>query len=238
MMSRSLSHQQYQDFVRHFCSSTFISTGQLASLQQRKDWLAKLWPLDLSRLTDILHDYYAPDGRPSKDPTALFRSLLLMNITGETSITEWVDTLKANPLCAILSGFRPWDRPDLPNPEGQEGLHGEVPGVGTFYEFIDRFTQADFLIRQRKREKQQRKPRKFRKRPTKKPGASKGDKAPEPRENRHPGSVSRLVCGEYLRLAEPLFLHGSFVAALVELPGTLPRCRSLQTERSASWGPD
>ena len=127
-----------------------------------------------------------------------------MNITAETAITRWVQTLKADPLCAILSGFRPWHRPDLPDPNGQEGLHGGLPGVGTFYEFIDRLTQTDFLIRQRKREKQQRKPHKFRKRPTKKPGVSKGGKAPELRENRHPGTVARLVRRIFNRLGQNL----------------------------------
>lgn len=109
-----------------------------------------------------------------------------MNITGETAITRWVKTLKADPLCAILCGFRPWGRPDLPDPEDQEGLYGEAPGVGTFYEFIDRLTQADFLIRQRKREKQLRNPRKFRRRPTKKPGVTRGEKALEPQETGTP----------------------------------------------------
>ena len=43
------------------------------------------------------------------------------------SITAWVEQLKINPLYAILSGFE----------------FGNTPGVGTFYDFINRLWDMD-----------------------------------------------------------------------------------------------
>ena len=45
-----------------------------------------------------------------------------------TSLTEWAAQLKMNPLYAILSGFEP----------------GNTPGVGTFYDFINRLWNSDY----------------------------------------------------------------------------------------------
>jgi len=50
-----------------------------------------------------------------------------MKLTHETSITKWVETLNQNDSYAILSGFKPDD----------------VPGVGTFYDFVDRLFGID-----------------------------------------------------------------------------------------------
>jgi hypothetical protein len=44
-----------------------------------------------------------------------------MALCGYTSITEWVATMRSYPFYAIVSGFRPYD----------------VPGVGTFYDFMN-----------------------------------------------------------------------------------------------------
>jgi len=53
----------------------------------------------------------------------MLRSFLLFLLTKpEIGITAWVDELYRVPLYAILSGFEP----------------GDVPGVGTFYDFFAR----------------------------------------------------------------------------------------------------
>ncbi len=46
---------------------------------------------------------------------------------GTTSITKWVDTMRSQPLFAVISGFTPYN----------------VPGVGTFYDFISRLWKSD-----------------------------------------------------------------------------------------------
>ena len=57
----------------------------------------------------------------------MLRSYLLSIKFKVTSITRWVALLKENPLYAILSGFS----------------IGDVPGIGTFYDFFDRLWNSD-----------------------------------------------------------------------------------------------
>jgi len=82
-------------------------------------------------------------------------------------ITQWVSMLRSDRVLAVLSGFEP----------------GNTPGVGTFYDFVDRFwlEDDDAQIQRRKR---LRKP--FRK-PSRKLKA--GEKLPV----KHPGIVDKLV---------------------------------------------
>ncbi|MFQ7356521.1 MAG: hypothetical protein ACLROG_18355 [Coprococcus phoceensis] len=55
------------------------------------------------------------------------RSYLLSIDFKVHSLTDWVAQLKINPLYAILSGFQ----------------FGDTPGVGTFYDFLDRLWDSD-----------------------------------------------------------------------------------------------
>ena len=57
----------------------------------------------------------------------MLHSLLLAVICKVTSITQWVDILRTQPLYAVISGFEPDD----------------VPGVGTFYDFINKLWKLD-----------------------------------------------------------------------------------------------
>jgi len=72
-----------------------------------------------------------------------------MEMTHCSSIDDWVKKLKAFPLWAILSGFSPDD----------------VPGVGTFYDFLKRLWLADSPYLSKKVRKPKRKPKKGKKRP-------------------------------------------------------------------------
>jgi len=78
--------------------------------------------LDLSNVDRILQNSYAARGPAPRQPSCMFRSLLLMVETNCPSIPQWVSTLHASPYYALLSGFSPDD----------------LPGVGTFYDFLDR----------------------------------------------------------------------------------------------------
>ncbi|ACV63936.1 hypothetical protein Dtox_3194 [Desulfofarcimen acetoxidans DSM 771] len=116
-------------------------------------------------------------GAPPKDPVAMFRSLILMTLTGETSIAKWVDTLKSDPVYAILSGFLPacfssGKVSDIPA--------DPIPGVGTFYDFMDRLIRKDRILYKSKLRKSKRKPKEKQKK-NKKMDSSK------------PGVVNRLV---------------------------------------------
>ena len=57
----------------------------------------------------------------------MLRSYLLSILLKVSSITKWVELLKNCPLYAIISGFEP----------------GDVPGIGTFYDFFGRCWNSD-----------------------------------------------------------------------------------------------
>lgn len=58
----------------------------------------------------------------------MFRSLLLMVLLGETSITEWAGRLKRDKVLKVIAG---WDT-------------GDTPGTGTFYLFMDRLQDGPY----------------------------------------------------------------------------------------------
>jgi hypothetical protein len=83
---------------------------------------AKLLLLDLTPAILMLTSLYAAGGRPAIPPVDLLRSLIAMMLCGITSIDVWVALMRDEPFYAIISGFDP----------------AHVPGVGTFYDFMDR----------------------------------------------------------------------------------------------------
>ena len=78
--------------------------------------------LDLSAVDRIMQNQYSNPGAEPRPPSCMLRSLLLMIAMNVVSVTHWVETLHTSQFFAVLSGFQPWD----------------IPGVGTFYDFIDR----------------------------------------------------------------------------------------------------
>ena len=85
-------------------------------------------------VTNLRKYYPVPDalarskfGPAPRTPSSMQRSYLLSIDFKVTSITEWAAQLKINPLYAILSGFEP----------------DNTPGVGTFYDFINRLWNSD-----------------------------------------------------------------------------------------------
>ena len=61
-------------------------------------------------------------GTFAKPPEDMLRSLLAMVLCRVFSIDDWVDMMRTEPFYAIISGFEP----------------DKVPGVGTFFLFVDR----------------------------------------------------------------------------------------------------
>ena len=120
MLKPSRSHQDYVTFV---CTRLATEKEPVRHLPAK----AKLLLLDLTLAIPILALLYATEGRPVIPPEDLFRSLIAMLLCGITSIDTWVAQMRADPFYAIISGFAPT----------------QVPGVGTFYEFIDRLLGLD-----------------------------------------------------------------------------------------------
>ena len=120
MLKPSRSHQDYVVFVH-----THVATEKEPA--RHLPAKAKLLLLDLTLAIPILTLLYATAGRPAIPPEDLFRSLIAMLLCGITSIDTWVAQMRSDPFYAIISGFAPT----------------QVPGVGTFYEFMDRLLGLD-----------------------------------------------------------------------------------------------
>jgi hypothetical protein len=165
LKAKLIPHECYQNFVLEQLQKHY-SGGVLTLVS--KDWpvISKLWITDLSYTTTWLRNSYSVKGPAPRDPASMLRSYLLFLVTNPTiGITKWVDQLYRVPLYAILSGFEP----------------GDVPGIGTFYDFFERLWgshESNVQPRIRpKRKKQKRKKQK------------KGEKAAP----KNPGIVQKLV---------------------------------------------
>ena len=119
------SHADYQNFVVTNLRKYYPDPSALA----RSTWdiIERFWNLDLSFTDTFMADKYSKFGLAPRTPSSIQRSYLLSIDFKVTSITEWAAQLKINPLYAILSGFEP----------------GNTPGVGTFYDFINRLWNSD-----------------------------------------------------------------------------------------------
>lgn len=160
-----VSHESYQNFVLDQLQKHY--SGGILTLRSN-DWpvITKFWITDLSFVTTWLSDTYSLMGPAPRDPSSMLRSYLLFLSTNPTiGITKWVDELYRVPLYAILSGFEP----------------GDIPGVGTFYDFFQRLWNQ---------EKENIKPKIQRKRKKKKKKKLKKGEKQAPKD---PGVVAKLV---------------------------------------------
>lgn len=110
----------YQNFVTLNFRKYYPDPDALA----RSTWtiIEKFWNLDLSFTDSFMTNKYSKFGPAPRTPSCMQRSILLSLEFKVTSFTEWAAQLKFNPLFAILSGFEV----------------GDTPGVGIFYDFINR----------------------------------------------------------------------------------------------------
>ena len=127
-MLLTLSADSHADYQNHFVTlfSQYISDPFSIS---KNTWkiIIKLWHLDLSKTDELLEDTFSKYGPPPRLPSNMLRSYLLSILLKVSSITKWVELLKNCPLYAIISGFEP----------------GDVPGIGTFYDYFSRCWNSD-----------------------------------------------------------------------------------------------
>jgi hypothetical protein len=158
-----IPHVLYQDFILQQFRSYYGPNIVVVN----KDWplITKFWMTDLSHITSMLQYLYSHQGPVPRDPASMLRSYLMFLMTNpEKGITEWINVMKRTPIYALLSGF---------------DLH-DIPGVGTFYDFIKRLWIASGIhLKPKKQKKRKAKPKK----------GKKGEKAP----TATPDRVKRLV---------------------------------------------
>jgi len=124
MVPPHFAHKHFRRFMRH----QFQQSGGLSSDHRHFDVFRKIDNTNLDAAYAILVQLYDPDqGCRARQPVSMLRSCLVMVECGITSFTQWVHTMRDEPIYAILSGFHPDD----------------TPGVGTFYDFQDRLLQRE-----------------------------------------------------------------------------------------------
>ena len=119
------SHAVYQNFVSANLRKYYPNPD--APARSTWDIIERFWNLDLSDTDILLSDKYSKFGPAPRTPSCMQRSYLLSIDFKVFSITSWAAQLKINPLYAVLSGFDA----------------GDTPGVGTFYDFMDRLWDSD-----------------------------------------------------------------------------------------------
>lgn len=119
------SHPAYQDFVLENLCKYYPNPDSIA----RSTWniIERFWNLVLSFMDEFMRDKYSVFGPKPRTPSCMQCSYLLSIDFKVSSLTDWSAQLKINPLYAILSGFE----------------FGDTPGVGTFYDFLNRMWDSD-----------------------------------------------------------------------------------------------
>jgi len=92
-------------------------------IEEYSELIDKLFYFNLDPAYNILSPYYSNTGRPAKYQAEILRSLVAMTHLRIHSITNWVKKLRTDRVLAIICGFDP----------------DNIPGVGTFYDFLSRF---------------------------------------------------------------------------------------------------
>ncbi len=114
------SHQDYQ---KQLCLELLmLSCFDRARMFRMEKTILKFYLLDLDKSYPILSMVYPNIGRPAENQVEILRSLALMLDQDKHSITDWAEEVASDRLLCTIAGFK----------------FGEAPGVGTYYDFIDR----------------------------------------------------------------------------------------------------
>ena len=145
------SHADYQQQAAAALSE--IAKQHPYALWEYQDPISKVFILNLDPLKSKMLPLYSKTGRPSENQPEIFRSLVLM-ICLKCPLSKWIEKLRLNPVLQIACGFR-----------------GELPGIASYYDFINRLIKLDERPRCRpKKRKPQKKIGKNKKLPPKRPG--------------------------------------------------------------------
>lgn len=134
---RTYCHVGHQQYAEDLCSN-LTRWIRRKSRRLSREWLEAaliLIRLNLEPGRSALESLYSPNprGREPYDPVCMLRSLLLMTLLKQDSITLWAKELKAKPRLAVMAGFATNSR---------EGV--KTPSAGAFYLFIDRLEDGEY----------------------------------------------------------------------------------------------
>ena len=150
------THSEYQQQTATTLS--LIAKFNPCALWEYETAISKLYILDLDPLKDLLAPLYSITGRPSENQPEVFRSLVLMNDL-KLSLDSWIRKLAQNHVLQAACGF-----------------NDKLPGIGSYYDFINRIVKLNEKPRVKARKRK----------PKKKLGKEK-------MPHRRPGIVQKLV---------------------------------------------
>ena len=147
------SHADYQQYVSSALS--LIAARTPHALFEYRDAISKAYILNLDPLKRLMLPLYSLTGRPSENQLEIFRSLILMICLG-FSLDRWMVKLRHNPVLRIACGF-----------------HGKLPGIASYYDFINRLIRLDDKPRCKPKKRKPREKHGKKKLPPKRPGIVK-----------------------------------------------------------------
>jgi len=180
------SWQTHADYQRQMVARLTLAarTNPFACLEYESS-ISKLYILNLDLLKPVIAPLYPAIGRPSKNQPEIFRSIILMNDLGY-SLDKWIVKLPLCPVLQIACGFC-----------------GNLPGVASYYDFIDRIIKLD--------EKPRVKPKK--RKPKKKYGK---EKMPHKRKGIVQKLVGRILKGRRFNKRPERLLQEIFAVVCVQ----------------------
>jgi len=112
-----MTHGEYAEYLGRYLSEHAGDAEFEKSLEDFRRELVILADLNLDPVIPLLGELYSPSKRRMpKDPVCMLRSLILMTLRRESSVTKWVRETRSSSAPAVLCGFDP----------------GETPGIGTY----------------------------------------------------------------------------------------------------------
>jgi hypothetical protein len=153
MLGTWTSHAEYQQQAATLLSA--IAEHSPHALLEYQNPISKTFILNLDPLKTLMLPLYSPTGRPAKNQPEIFRSFVLMVCLREP-LDKWVEKLSHNPVLQAACGFR-----------------GKLPGVASYYDFINRLIKLDEKPRPKQKRRKPRKKHGKKKLPPKRPGIVK-----------------------------------------------------------------
>lgn len=125
MLKFMTSDQQFRSHLDLDFSSLSVESRKRFSSSAYKKAMHKMKKLVLDPIREIVFSLYDTTGRPGNDPAVYFRSFILMQHFGYTSIDRWVETARNDDVFRFLMGA------------------SSVPSVACHYDFISRIMHDD-----------------------------------------------------------------------------------------------
>lgn len=122
-------HCQYLRHLQKYMSHFASDSGFRDLVDYHRKEIAIVVDIDIDPVIGVLNGLYCPSiHRDYRDPVEMLRSLLFMTVLKNRGITKWVAMTRKISFYAVMAGFDP----------------GDVPGVGTYYDFMARIVDGPY----------------------------------------------------------------------------------------------